>query len=202
MQSDTDAPLLMATEMALAHNIMISGLNSIYVQGPNVTAPKDVKAFLFYCKAWTMLVEHHHDTEEQLVFPKVEAVCPKLDIAKHKQQHGGFVGGVQDFQSYVTITTQEDYKWDDMKNLLDSFAPAMVEHLKDEIGTFLNLKDCDNFALLEADVILPFALGNADKTFENGAHEFPPLPFFIPYLVEYVDAIDDIEDVQGISLYD
>lgn len=33
---------------------------------------------------------------------------------------------------------------------------------------------------------MPFALGCADKTYEGGKHkDFPPWPFFVPYLINY-----------------
>jgi hypothetical protein len=28
-------------------------------------------------------------------------------------------------------------------------------------------------------------LGCADKTYEGGIHQFPPFPFFFPYLIDY-----------------
>jgi hypothetical protein len=35
------------------------------------------------------------------------------------------------------------------------------------------------------DTILPMVLGCADRSYEGGIHNFPPFPFFFPYLVDY-----------------
>lgn len=36
--------------------------------------------------------------------------------------------------------------------------------------------------------MFPAGLGGMDNTFEGGKHKWPPLPFFVPYLVKYVYA--------------
>ena len=39
-----------ATEMALAHNIMVRNLNAIYLQAEGVKEPKDIADFLIFCR--------------------------------------------------------------------------------------------------------------------------------------------------------
>lgn len=42
--------------MAVVHNIVIRGLNSIYVQAPNVV-PRDYQAFIGYCLCWYEVID-------------------------------------------------------------------------------------------------------------------------------------------------
>jgi hypothetical protein len=36
--------------------------------------------------------------------------------------------------------------------------------------------------------IAPLIFGTADRNFENGAHDFPAVPFFVPWVIHYVFA--------------
>ena len=45
-----------ASAMAVVHNIVIRGLNSIYVQAPNVV-PGDYQAFIGYCLCWYEVID-------------------------------------------------------------------------------------------------------------------------------------------------
>ena len=60
-----------ATEMCLAHNIMIRNLNAIYLQCEQVTKPEDVTDFIRFCQVVLEAIHTHHDHEEQLFFPLV-----------------------------------------------------------------------------------------------------------------------------------
>lgn len=59
-----------ATHMALVHNSMIRGYNSIVNQVPFVS-DADLEDFLEYGYAWAALVHAHHDDEEAALFPNV-----------------------------------------------------------------------------------------------------------------------------------
>lgn len=60
--------------MAFAHNSMLRGLNSIYLQAPYVHEPRDVADLLFFVKALAGWVSHHHVLEEEKMFPGFEKV--------------------------------------------------------------------------------------------------------------------------------
>jgi hypothetical protein len=45
-----------ASIMALVHNSIIRGLNSIYLQAPHV-GPKDYKDFIAYCYCWYQYID-------------------------------------------------------------------------------------------------------------------------------------------------
>lgn len=78
-----------ATHMALLHNAILRGFNTVYLQAPHI---KDVdKAdFVGYSLAWFRFVKSHHDDEEAELFPKVEEVLKEKGIWEetHKE-HGG-----------------------------------------------------------------------------------------------------------------
>lgn len=61
-----------ATEMALAHNMILRGLNSIYQQAPWVEQ-RDAQDFLEYCKLWVQVITVHHNGEESDFFPYIES---------------------------------------------------------------------------------------------------------------------------------
>ena len=61
-----------ATEMALIHNVIIRGINSIYLQAPNIKLENDIEDFLTYMYSWSLLVHIHHDNEEATMFPLLE----------------------------------------------------------------------------------------------------------------------------------
>ncbi|KAF2204316.1 hypothetical protein GQ43DRAFT_438040 [Delitschia confertaspora ATCC 74209] len=204
MDATSHAAVYCASEMSHAHNVLIRGLNSIYQQGAFITSPKDISDFLFFCSAWVKTVEHHHQAEEKTLFPELEKFTGNPHImTMNKDQHDEFLGGLTEFEHYAESTRQEQYDWTEAKAQLDGFAPALIRHLREEIGTLLSLKEYNSAKLREVwqktedvakgdirlpnmfDVILPMVLGCADKTYEGGIHSFPPFPFFFPYLIDY-----------------
>lgn len=61
-----------ATGMALAHNMILRGLNSIYQQAPWIQQ-RDTQDFLEYCKLWLQVITVHHSGEEKHFFPYIES---------------------------------------------------------------------------------------------------------------------------------
>ena len=68
---------LMAHEMSHLHNMIIRGLNAIWQLAPQVTADGDIHDFLQFCLHWHDVLMHHHDTEEEIFFPAIEALVGK-----------------------------------------------------------------------------------------------------------------------------
>jgi hemerythrin-like domain-containing protein len=77
-----------ASHMALVHNVIILGYNSIYQQAPHIN-PSDVRDFIGYSLAWIEMVLGHHRSEEEVLFPMIEAGAgvPGLMDAD-KEEHG------------------------------------------------------------------------------------------------------------------
>lgn len=79
-----------ATHMALLHNSMIRGFNSIYLQAPHIEA-KDVEHFVTYSLAWHRLVQTHHDDEEENLFPDMVGIFEDDSIwGNMKEEHGTY----------------------------------------------------------------------------------------------------------------
>ena len=71
--------------MALLHNAVLRGFNSIYLQAPHVK-PADYAAFIGYSLAWYRFVKSHHDDEEESLFPKMEDVLKEKGIWEQTHQ--------------------------------------------------------------------------------------------------------------------
>lgn len=193
-----------ATEMCLAHNMLILNLNAIYHQCEQVKEPKDVADFLIFCQASIEEMRTHHEMEEKNFFPGIiEYTGDEHIMDANIEQHHGFEPGLKIFEEYLYAATPETYDGKRVKKLLEDFAVALVPHLSDEIPTLLGLEKYGGKPLgvvyerfnkqimgsvKDKHRVLPCGLGAIDRTFEGGKHNFPPFPFFVPYLVNYVFA--------------
>lgn len=197
--------------MANIHNMLLRGLNSILRQAPYVPdssrpeyESEDVRDLLLYVRAWCRTLEHHHRAEESTFFPQVEKMTGIVDLMDElEEQHEEFEYGLAVLKDYVekVVEKPNHYRWMTMKTMISSFAPALVHHLYDEIDFILSmdsyngegLRKCwletdkaacqveDNTMLYE---ILPFVLGNSDKTFEGG-NTFPTVPKHLQYGLKF-----------------
>ena len=76
--------------MCVVHNALLRGLNSIFVQGPNIR-PADFKDFISYSMCWHSAIHEHHTSEEDQFFPNIEkAVGEKglldINVEQHSKQ--------------------------------------------------------------------------------------------------------------------
>jgi hemerythrin-like domain-containing protein len=82
-----------ATHMALLHNSIFRGYNSIFHQAAHVR-DADKADFVGYALAWHKFVKTHHDDEEAVLFKKVEALLEDDDVwAETHAEHGGWGRG-------------------------------------------------------------------------------------------------------------
>ena len=140
--------------MSHAHNVLIRGLNSVYLQAPHVRSPQDIGDFLFFCQAWVKTVEHHHDTEENTLFPALEKFTEKPGIMEgNMQQHQAFLPALHDFAQYAQNTSAGSYSSDTLKGLVDGFAPPLLAHLREEIDTLLGLDGYDSAELMKVWIV-------------------------------------------------
>ncbi|KAI1122741.1 hypothetical protein F5Y10DRAFT_253430 [Nemania abortiva] len=203
-----------ASEMTHAHNVILRSLNAILQQGPHVrdsTDPhyraRDVADFLHYVRCWVEMVGHHHDVEEKHMFPQMREFSGRPDLMEEPQhQHESFHAGLETLGSYSKDTRPDRYRWagsGGMKQIIDSFSKDLTDHLYAEIGFFLKTDDLDSdeyekawsrFTEVAAKSggltmilnVVPIVLGSADKTYEGGHEDFPPFPWVMPYLANYV----------------
>jgi hemerythrin-like domain-containing protein len=139
--------------MSLAHNGMIRGLNSIYIQAPNIPKndTKSINDFLTYCQCWNESMHHHHDMEEQGFFPSIERLSGvKGLMAQNYEQHKAFTPGFEEFDKYVRATRPSEFDGMRVRQLVEVFAEPLVKHLHDEIDTLRALNKYDGKEVREA----------------------------------------------------
>lgn len=130
--------------MAVAHNVYIRGLNAIYCQADNVTATNDKKDFLLFCKIWTETINHHHQLEEEIFFPRMEKQTGvKALMRASVEQHQGIHQAVDAFEKYLSVTDADTYDARKLKELVDGFGDLLTAHLHDEIDTLSDLEQYD-----------------------------------------------------------
>ena len=129
-----------ATDMSLAHNILLLNLNSIYLQCEQVVEPADIADFLIYCQCSIEEIHTHHDLEELHLFPEIVAYSGEKDIMTiNLEQHHAFEASLTTLEKYLTETTPQTYVGTELKKLVEVFADELVPHLTDEIVTLLEL---------------------------------------------------------------
>lgn len=132
----------MASEMVHVHNMLIRGLNSLYLQAPHI-APADDRSFCRYVMGWYLLLHSHHGGEEETLFPTVERMAGVTGIMDtNVAQHRAFHAGVDALQAYAgaVLAGTETYDGRRIVALVDSFGAALTQHLADEIPSILALR--------------------------------------------------------------
>lgn len=128
--------------MALAHNILVRGLNSIYRQAPYVKV-EERKDFLGYAKNFVNVLTVHHDGEEESFFVEVEKMAGEPGIMKKNvEQHLEFHGGLDDLQAYLSkaLDGSEEYDGNRIVKIIDGFGPPLTQHLIEEVQGLVELK--------------------------------------------------------------
>lgn len=89
LSNQTDIFTSGATHMALLHNSILRGYNSIIHQAP-VVLDHDKADFVGYSLAWYRFVKSHHDDEEETLFTKIEELLKDKNVfAETHKEHGG-----------------------------------------------------------------------------------------------------------------
>ncbi|CAG8979485.1 hypothetical protein HYALB_00012085 [Hymenoscyphus albidus] len=151
-------------------------------------------------KTLVTTIHAHHESEENHLFPALVKYTknPTL-MAGNLSQHATFHTGLETLHTYSTTTPPTSYSSTILRSIIDSFATELFTHLNDEIATLLALQQYESEGLKGPwsenqkhandtgtfDEMLPLALGCVDKGFEGGIHKFPPVPWFVPYVVNY-----------------
>lgn len=192
-----------ATHMSIVHNIVIRGLNAIYIQAPHV-ASSDTPDFIGYCKAWSEFLHLHHSGEEAHFFPTIEKATGVVGIMEpNVHQHAEFSPGLNAFSDYLSSATTETFSGQKLVELIDVFAKPLTQHLADEIPTILSLRSYGTekvniLAISEAEgkhamgamsktIAVPFFVTSMDTTYEGGIHkDFPPAPAPVKLLARHL----------------
>jgi hemerythrin-like domain-containing protein len=128
--------------MALAHNILIRGLNSIYRQAPYVK-PEEQKDFVGYAQNFVNVLSVHHASEEESFFPDVEKMSGEAGVMeKNVEQHHEFHDGLHELQDYLGKVADgvKTYDGQYLVKVIDGFGPSLSQHLAEEIQCLLELK--------------------------------------------------------------
>ncbi|KAI0026115.1 hypothetical protein F4780DRAFT_718553 [Xylariomycetidae sp. FL0641] len=190
-----------ATHMALLHNAIFRGYNSIYQQAPHVT-PAEKGDFIGYSLTWHKFVKSHHDDEEASLFTKVEEVLnDKTIFEETHKEHQSFLGGLGEFEKYLTsLKTPTDFSGTELQRIMSTFQEPFEHHFHSEISTIAGLADHPNApkpgseeeaaasltfktwgksTVTKAGTldVVPFFLLNLDGTVEDGMWQnWPPIP--------------------------
>jgi hemerythrin-like domain-containing protein len=152
--------------MSLAHNGIIRGLNSIYLQAPHLP-PKDVaivRDFLTYCQCWSESMHHHHDAEEKVFFPEIESISGIKGLMAHNvEQHRAFTPGFQEFEAYCRSCKPAEYDGLELRALVERFAEPLTQHLYDEIESLRALDKYNSTRVRQAYQRLEKSLTDTDN---------------------------------------
>lgn len=129
----------------MVHNLLLRGINSIYLQCVNVElkSPESIPDFVSYAREWGLTVREHHDIEESFFFPEIERFAGAEGImAGNVEQHAAFHDGLGAFAAYVdaVLAGSEPYSGERLRGLIDAFLPVLRAHLADEITTLVALE--------------------------------------------------------------
>ncbi|EGZ76907.1 hypothetical protein NEUTE2DRAFT_52908 [Neurospora tetrasperma FGSC 2509] len=190
-----------ATHMALLHNSIFRGYNSIYQQAAHV-ADQDKADFVGYCLTWYRFVKSHHDDEEQSLFPKIEDLLQdKTVFDETHKEHEAFLPGLAEFEKYLGgLKSPNDFSGDELLRIMGTFQDSFSDHFHSEISTISKLSEHANApkegtpehtaavttfktwgkaTVTKAGVTdcVPFFLLNLDHTVEDGMWaNWPPMP--------------------------
>lgn len=197
--------------MALVHNSMIRGFNSIYQQAPYIDDELS-SDFVQYSLTWASFVTSHHHDEEDNLFDKVsDLLHDKTVWAETHKEHEAFIDGVVQFEAYLKgLSKSTELSADALLRIMDSFRAPLDSHLHSEVQTIAALaahprapvegsdaaaaaalvfKTWGKKTVTKAGVldVVPFFFLNLDRTFENGrwAH-WPPMPAPIRWMLTNV----------------
>lgn len=191
--------------MVLVHNCLTRALNSIYIQAPHIPSSEN-KNFINYCLATYQGLKAHHNGEETFLFPGLEKMAGTTGLMEaNVQGHRDFEAGMSEWGVWLTSCKADPFSFSPSlcKIMLDAFVPALSAHLAAEIPTLLSLAPygdkIDLLGLMKKDgekvmggmsktTQLPIFLTNHDVTWENGIHDFPPLPPPVRWVLREVAA--------------
>nr|GAT56030.1 predicted protein [Mycena chlorophos] len=116
--------------------MFIRGLNAIYAQARGVEAAQ-AKPFALFCVCLFEMLHDHHHTEENYVFPFMDAKLGTVAMEHNKEQHQAFLGGLEEVDEYMKVVQagSEVYRGEKVVEMLDRFADELVLHLHEEIDT-------------------------------------------------------------------
>lgn len=96
------------------------------------------------------MVEEHHGVEDSFLFPELERLTGKPNIAEsEKAAHEGLHEGLERLKEYTerTMGDGSGYAWEGeggLREVIDGFTGEFRKHLGDEVDMLMSLKSCDS----------------------------------------------------------
>lgn len=189
--------------MALVHNCIIRALNSIYIQAPHIPVSQH-QNFTRYCIATAQGLSAHHDGEEKTFFPALERLTGETGLMDaNVQGHRDFDTAFGAWAVWLEscAAAKQGFSAETCRSMMDSFMPPLAAHLAAEIPTLLSLSrfgdalDLRGLMQKEGEEVmggmskttqLPLFLVNHDVAFEQGIHNFPPVPPPVRFVLRHV----------------
>jgi hemerythrin-like domain-containing protein len=190
----TDVFSTTASHMALLHNVIIRGFNSIYLQAIHVQEA-DRADFVGYARAWYTMVKAHHDDEEDCLFRKVEEVIGDRSIfTPAYMEYKSILPRLEEYNLYLSsLPSPSRFSGTKLVRLMDAFRQPLEQHLHSEVAAIAAIATHPQVAPLDANSaeikainkatsswsrnattkagstdVIPFILMNMDSTFEGG----------------------------------
>ncbi|KAK9369048.1 hypothetical protein V1509DRAFT_620966 [Lipomyces kononenkoae] len=180
--------------MARVHDVVETGLHNI-LKLLSIPPTDDLGNFLGYCDAWVTILIHHHETEEHMMFPFLNA---KLDFSKEEEQHKQIFDQIEKFAISVRAAREDNSKFDAalLLQVLTVVKDLLLPHLHEEVehlgashlrGVFSEsevkdmVQDCHKYAMEHEDfyVSLPFIASHTSPEYKS----WPPLPWMVAKMV-------------------
>lgn len=137
--------------MTVVHNALLRGLNAIYNQAVNVSnrgTAQDKQDFANFAHMWATMLNEHHELEETIVFPDINKMTDNAGLMDaNVEEHAAFHDGLAQFSDYlqrVRTDAEEELDGVKLREIIDSFMPALARHLRNEIETLLKLVEYDD----------------------------------------------------------
>ncbi|EQK98961.1 hypothetical protein G6O67_007433 [Ophiocordyceps sinensis] len=190
-----------ATHMALLHNSLIRGYNSIRLQVPHVR-DEDKADFVGYTRTWLRFIKSHHDDEEELLFPEMRSMLSDPEVWHDvPEEHETLLSELNKLDGYLgSLSNATALTPGALLDIMDALHPTLEHHLHHEVSVMADMathvkapvRDSFEGAVASASLkawgkntvrkagvtdVLPFFLLNADRTAEKGMWmNWPPIP--------------------------
>lgn len=144
--------------MALLHNSLIRGYNSIFLQAAHVR-DEDKADFVGYSKTWVRFIKSHHDDEEDLLFPEIKGMLSDQHVCGDMhEEHGemsrchgrrasaadtgkeSFIDGLNELDTYLgSLSNASALTPGALLKIMDSFRKPLEYHLHHEVSVMAAL---------------------------------------------------------------
>ncbi|GJN70276.1 hypothetical protein PLIIFM63780_003135 [Purpureocillium lilacinum] len=163
-----DVLITAAQHMALLHNALIRGYNSIFLQAPHVLAPGEAAAanndnsdsgsgsgsgsaeedeneaahFVGYARTWVKFLQNHHDDEEEVLFPELAAILKDETLwGDMKKEHESFLEDLRALDTHLAhlSANASAYSPGPLLQHLSALRAPLEQHLHHEVTLLASL---------------------------------------------------------------